>query len=130
MATLHAGAATSGLRAARDFLLNHREDYATVKPGSMGRPLPGYVVALLDPISGEPAEEGEITLDLSQRPLGLMTGYRDSAERMAAATARVITTLATSLPATTRATSPTSDAPTMSSRRRAIGSRRSSSRAC
>jgi acetyl-CoA synthetase len=29
MATLHAGAATSGLRAARDFLLNHREDYAT-----------------------------------------------------------------------------------------------------
>jgi acetyl-CoA synthetase len=85
MATLHAGAATSGLRAARDFLLNHREDYATVKPGSMGRPLPGYVVALLDPISGEPAEEGEITLDLSQRPLGLMTGYRDSAERMATA---------------------------------------------
>ena len=49
----------------------------------MGRPLPGYVVALLDPISGEPAQEGEIALDLSQRPLGLMTGYRDSAERSA-----------------------------------------------
>ena len=49
----------------------------------MGRPLPGYVVALLDPISGEPAQEGEITLDLSQRPLGLMTGYRDSAKRNA-----------------------------------------------
>jgi acetyl-CoA synthetase len=58
-----------------------------VKPGSMGRPLPGYVVTLLDAISGEPAEEGEIALDLSQRPLGLMTGYRDSAERSAAATA-------------------------------------------
>jgi acetyl-CoA synthetase len=58
-----------------------------VKPGSMGRPLPGYVVTLLDPISGEPAGEGEIALDLSQRPLGLMTGYRDSAERSAAATA-------------------------------------------
>ena len=56
-----------------------------VKPGSMGRPLPGYVVALLDPLSGEPAQEGEISLDLSQRPLGLMTGYRDSAERNAAA---------------------------------------------
>ena len=54
-----------------------------VKPGSMGRPLPGYVVALLDPISGEPAKEGEITLDLAQRPLGLMTGYRDSAKRNA-----------------------------------------------
>jgi acetyl-CoA synthetase len=58
-----------------------------VKPGSMGRPLPGYVVTLLDPISGEPAGEGEIALDLSQRPLGLMTGYRDSVERSAAATA-------------------------------------------
>ena len=54
-----------------------------VKPGSMGRPLPGYVVALLDPISGEPAQENEITLDLSHRPLGLMTGYHDSAERSA-----------------------------------------------
>jgi acetyl-CoA synthetase len=29
MATLHAGAAASRLRAARDFLINHREDYAT-----------------------------------------------------------------------------------------------------
>jgi acetyl-CoA synthetase len=59
----------------------------TVKPGSMGRALPGYTVALLDPISGEPADEGEIALDLSDRPLGLMTGYKDSAERSAAATA-------------------------------------------
>jgi acetyl-CoA synthetase len=58
-----------------------------VKPGSMGRPLPGYAVTLLDPISGEPAGEGEIALDLSQRPLGLMTGYRDADERSAAATA-------------------------------------------
>jgi hypothetical protein len=53
----------------------------------MGRPLPGYVVALLDPLSGEPAQEGEITLDLSHRPLGLMTGYHDSAQRGAADTA-------------------------------------------
>jgi acetyl-CoA synthetase len=58
-----------------------------VKPGSMGRPLPGYVVTLLDPISGEPAQEGEIALDLAERPLGLMTGYSDSAQRSAAATA-------------------------------------------
>ena len=47
-----------------------------VKPGSMGRPMPGYVVALIDPSSGEPTDEGEIALDLAQRPLGLMTGYR------------------------------------------------------
>jgi acetyl-CoA synthetase len=52
-----------------------------LKPGSMGRPLPGYEVVLVDPVSGEPAEEGEICLDLAQRPLGLMTGYRDDDER-------------------------------------------------
>ena len=36
-----------------------------VKPGSMGRPLPGYRVELLD-ADGQPASEGEICLDLSQ----------------------------------------------------------------
>jgi acetyl-CoA synthetase len=45
-----------------------------VKPGSMGRPLPGYAVALLD-AGGQPAAEGEICLDLSVQPLGLMQGY-------------------------------------------------------
>jgi acetyl-CoA synthetase len=53
-----------------------------IKPGSMGRPLPGYRVALLDP-QDQTANEGEICLDLSARPLGLMTGYRDDAERTA-----------------------------------------------
>ena len=56
-----------------------------LKLGSMGRALPGYTVALLDPISGEPAEEGELCLDLSRRPLGLMTGYRGDPERAEAA---------------------------------------------
>ena len=51
-----------------------------LKPGSMGRPLPGYRVALLDP-EGRPADEGEICLDLAQRPLGLMAAYEDSAEK-------------------------------------------------
>ena len=45
-----------------------------VKAGSMGRPLPGYNVVLLDS-DGAPAEQGEICLDLSERPLGLMQGY-------------------------------------------------------
>jgi acetyl-CoA synthetase len=54
-----------------------------LKPGSMGRPLPGYTVALLDPLSGAPADEGEICLDLSRRPLGLMVGYRDDPARTA-----------------------------------------------
>ena len=39
-----------------------------VKPGSMGRPLPGYPVTLVDPVSGEPGRDGEICLDLSQPP--------------------------------------------------------------
>jgi len=56
-----------------------------VKPGSMGRPIPGYRVVLVDVASGEVAEEGEICLDLTERPLGLMVGYRDDAERNAEA---------------------------------------------
>jgi acetyl-CoA synthetase len=48
-----------------------------VRPGSMGRPLPGYEVTLVDPLTGEPGRDGEICLDLSRRPLGLMTGYLD-----------------------------------------------------
>ena len=54
-----------------------------VKDGSMGRPLPGYAVVLLDPVTGEPADEGEICLALAERPLGLMVGYRDDDERTA-----------------------------------------------
>jgi acetyl-CoA synthetase len=48
-----------------------------VRPGSMGRPLPGYSVVLVDPVTGEPGRDGEICLDLARRPLGLMTGYLD-----------------------------------------------------
>jgi acetyl-CoA synthetase len=79
-----------------------------VRPSSMGRPLPGYPVVLVDPLSGQPVppaspqadgyassgvtpllrpseEGGEICLDLSARPLGLMTGYQDDPERDAEA---------------------------------------------
>jgi acetyl-CoA synthetase len=48
-----------------------------VKPGSMGRPLPGYVIDLIDPASGLHGDTGEICIDLSQRPVALMVGYRD-----------------------------------------------------
>jgi acetyl-CoA synthetase len=58
-----------------------------LKVGSMGRPLPGYTVALVEPVSGAEGDEGEIALDLGARPLALMTGYRDSAERTAEAMA-------------------------------------------
>jgi len=46
-----------------------------VKAGSMGRPLPGYKVALLD-YYGAPQKEAEICLTLASRPTGLMQGYQ------------------------------------------------------
>jgi len=53
-------------------------------PGSMGRPLPGYEVALLD-ADDAAGNEGEIALSLSPRPTGLMVGYSDDAELTATA---------------------------------------------
>lgn len=50
--------------------------------GSMGRPLPGYKVVLLD-ADDKPADEGEVSLDLSARPLGLMLCYSGDAEKTA-----------------------------------------------
>ncbi|MEW2507059.1 AMP-binding protein [Amycolatopsis sp. NPDC047767] len=61
-----------------------------VKPGSMGRPLPGVPVVLVEPASGKVVQgpgEGEICLDLAQRPLTLMTGYLADDERTAEAMA-------------------------------------------
>ncbi|MBE1462284.1 AMP-binding protein [Kibdelosporangium phytohabitans] len=54
-----------------------------VKPGAMGRPLPGFRVVLVDPVSGAESEEGEICLALDPRPVGLMTGYSDDEDRTA-----------------------------------------------
>jgi acetyl-CoA synthetase len=45
-----------------------------VKPGSMGRPLPGYRIELLDG-DDQPAAEGEIAIVTDPRPLGLMLCY-------------------------------------------------------
>jgi len=55
-----------------------------VKAGSMGRPMPGVPVVLVDPVTGEPADEGEICLELGARPLNLMTGYLADPQRNAA----------------------------------------------
>jgi acetyl-CoA synthetase len=60
---------------------------SAVKPGSMGRPLPGMPVVLVDPVSGQPGDEGEICLDLSGPPLAMMTGYQGDPERNAEAMA-------------------------------------------
>lgn len=55
---------------------------AKLEPGSMGRPLPGYRIALLD-ADGKPGDEGEICIDLSHRPVALMNGYADDADKTA-----------------------------------------------
>ncbi|MFH7594240.1 AMP-binding protein [Streptomyces racemochromogenes] len=61
---------------------------APVKPGSMGRPAPGYEIVLLDPVTGkESPDEGELCVDLRRGPAGVMTGYRDDPERTAEAMA-------------------------------------------
>ena len=46
-----------------------------LRPGSMGRPLPGYRIALLDEEGRAAAEEGEISVSLAERPVGIMAGY-------------------------------------------------------
>ena len=51
-----------------------------IKPGSMGRPLPGCPIVLVD-LQGKLADEGEICVDLAQQPLALMSGYADDPER-------------------------------------------------
>ncbi len=53
-----------------------------LKLGSMGRPLPGYTIALLD-AEDQPAEEGEVSLVLAKRPVGLMLGYSGDADKTA-----------------------------------------------
>jgi acetyl-CoA synthetase len=51
-----------------------------VRLGSMGKPLPGYDVVLLDG-DGRESDEGEVALRLSPRPMGLMVGYQDDDAR-------------------------------------------------
>jgi acetyl-CoA synthetase len=46
-----------------------------VKPGSVGKPAPGYRVKLLD-VDGSEQPEGELSLALDPPPLGLMQGYQ------------------------------------------------------
>lgn len=51
-----------------------------VRLGSMGKPLPGYEIVLLD-AEGRESNEGEVALRLTPRPAGLMTAYADDEER-------------------------------------------------
>jgi acetyl-CoA synthetase len=51
----------------------------------LGHPLPGYRIVLRDPETGEQGETGEVCVDLTDRPPGLMRGYADLPERTAEA---------------------------------------------
>ena len=56
-----------------------------VKVGSMGRPMPGYKVKVID-ADGNPAREGEVALVLgADRPAGLMQGYQGDGAQLGGA---------------------------------------------
>jgi acetyl-CoA synthetase len=54
-----------------------------VKPGSMGRVLPGYRIELLDG-DGNVTDEGEICVSLPEKPVPVMPGYLDDSVNTAA----------------------------------------------
>jgi acetyl-CoA synthetase len=58
-----------------------------IKIGSMGRPLPGYTIELLNP-DGTVSDEGEICINITDGRGGLMHGYADSPHKTAEATSR------------------------------------------
>ena len=49
-----------------------------IKPGSMGRPMPGYRIRTLD-LNDNDAEEGQISIALDDPPAALMRGYQTEA---------------------------------------------------
>jgi len=53
-----------------------------VKPGSLARALPGFEIVLLDSNNQE-KNEGEVSIRLDPRPVGLMRGYQEEDGRVA-----------------------------------------------
>ncbi len=47
-----------------------------VKPASLGRPLPGFKLVLMD-VNDRETNEGELCVTLGPRPVGLMPGYQE-----------------------------------------------------
>ena len=62
-----------------------------VKPGSMGRPLPGYRIRVVDTEDGD-AAEGQIAIALDPAPAGLMRGYQQEDGAIAGLTGAVYRT--------------------------------------
>ncbi len=100
-----------------------------VKPGSMGRPMPGYEVALLGD-DDQPAKEGEICLEARPAAGRAHDGLQGRpGEDRAPHARRPLPLRRRRHRSTTTATSPTSAAPTTSSSPPTTGSAPSSSRA-
>lgn len=56
-----------------------------IRIGSMGAPLPGFDIAVVDAVTGDESSEGELCLRPDRRPVGLMRGYYGDPERTAEA---------------------------------------------
>lgn len=54
-------------------------------PGSMGRPMPGFSLALLDP-DGQPSDDGELAIQLADSPTGLLLAYTGDPHKTAEST--------------------------------------------
>ncbi|MEC9454683.1 MAG: AMP-binding protein [Pseudomonadota bacterium] len=63
---------------------NHHGLRHTVRPGSMGLPLPGFRMVVLNDDRQEigPGESGILAVDTSQSPLYIFQGYRDQKESL------------------------------------------------
>src|SRR5699024_11597387 len=52
-----------------------------VKPGSMGKPLPGFDIELIDPATSEIGDTGEICITLVPQLVGIICGYVASQDK-------------------------------------------------
>ncbi|MBL8219587.1 MAG: AMP-binding protein, partial [Bryobacterales bacterium] len=57
----------------------------SIEPGSMGRPMPGFTIALLN-ADNQPSSDGEVAVSLAGAPVGLMLGYAGDAAMTAGVT--------------------------------------------
>ena len=90
-----------------------------IVPGSMGRPLPGYRVALID-ADGLESDTGEIALPLRPRSVGLMSGYQNERGELMADRGRILPHRRRRLARRRRLPSPSSAGPTTCSNRATI----------
>ena len=65
---------------------HHPDLVAPLKPGSMGKPLPGWSALVLKENEDVPAADGElgrVAIEFKESPLAWFTGYIDEAKKSA-----------------------------------------------